>query len=132
MYIPHFSTHTITITIAIDADMDGMGDLEDSFPDDPAASVDSDGDGHPDRWNEGHSGSNSTTGLTLEAFPNDVGEWKEETGSASDYRLVRIVLGIAVAAFIVVIGILAVYLRGRDKYYDDHYHAAEYDDLDEA
>ena len=36
-----------------DADDDGVADDEDAFPNDPAASVDTDGDGMPDDWNEG-------------------------------------------------------------------------------
>jgi hypothetical protein len=36
-----------------DADDDGIPDSEDAFPNDPAASVDTDGDGMPDDWNEG-------------------------------------------------------------------------------
>jgi hypothetical protein len=45
--------------------------LGDAFPDDPAASVDSDGDGFPDEWNPGMSAENSTTDLRLDAFPED-------------------------------------------------------------
>jgi hypothetical protein len=39
---------------------------KDDFPDDPAASVDSDGDGYPDAWNQGKSQANSTSGLLLD------------------------------------------------------------------
>ena len=35
-----------------DADGDGVVDSLDAFPNDPAASVDSDGDGQPDDWND--------------------------------------------------------------------------------
>ena len=38
---------------AADTDGDGVSDEEDAFPDDPAASVDTDEDGLPDDWNEG-------------------------------------------------------------------------------
>ena len=34
-----------------DSDSDGVPDDEDAFPSDPAASIDTDGDGMPDYWN---------------------------------------------------------------------------------
>ena len=49
-----------------DSDGDGIKDAEDAFPDDPAASVDTDGDGMPDDWNEGYSAADSTTSLVLD------------------------------------------------------------------
>jgi len=58
-----------------DIDGDGVVDANDAFPDDPSASIDSDKDGHPDGWNPGETVDNSTTGLTLDAFPNDSDEW---------------------------------------------------------
>jgi len=54
-----------------DNDLDGMGDNSDDFPEDPAASFDSDGDGHPDQWNPGMTAVESSMGLTLDAFPFD-------------------------------------------------------------
>ncbi|MDC0464945.1 leucine-rich repeat domain-containing protein, partial [Pseudomonadales bacterium] len=67
-----------------DLDADGVPDDLDAFPDDVAASVDSDGDGNPDDWNEGYSEALSSTGLVVDsdddddnipddqdAFPND-------------------------------------------------------------
>jgi hypothetical protein len=54
-----------------DTDGDGVSNLQDAFPTDPAASVDSDRDGYPDAWNAGKRQSDSTTGLTLDAFPKD-------------------------------------------------------------
>ena len=44
----------------------------DAFPEDPAASLDTDHDGYPDKWNEGMNINHSTTGLRLDAFPNDL------------------------------------------------------------
>ena len=61
----------------MDTDKDGIGDNEDRFPNDPAASVDTDGDGYPDRWNRGETGKNTTTGLHLDAFPDDPLEWED-------------------------------------------------------
>ena len=63
---------------APDSDGDGVNDIKDAFPNDPAASVDSDGDGYPDYWNPGYSEVNSTTGLKLDAYPNDPNKWQKE------------------------------------------------------
>ena len=54
-----------------DSDTDGVSNTADAFPLDPAASVDTDQDGYPDAWNAGSSQADSTTGLTLDAFPQD-------------------------------------------------------------
>ncbi|TQV88006.1 hypothetical protein [Aliikangiella coralliicola] len=54
-----------------DTDGDGVLNTEDDFPDDPAASVDSDHDGYPDEWNAGYDANDSTTGLVLDSYPND-------------------------------------------------------------
>lgn len=56
-----------------DSDGDGVDDSEDVWPGDPAVSTDSDGDGHPDRWNPGMTSENSTTTppLRLDSHPMD-------------------------------------------------------------
>ncbi|MFL6600961.1 MAG: hypothetical protein ACJ8R9_06475, partial [Steroidobacteraceae bacterium] len=54
-----------------DSDGDGVPNTQDAFPLDPAASLDTDHDGYPDAWNPGKSQSDSTTGLTLDAYPQD-------------------------------------------------------------
>jgi formylglycine-generating enzyme required for sulfatase activity len=54
----------------LDSDGDGVRNRDDEFPDDAAASIDDDGDGYPDEWNEGRSELDSTTGLTLDIFPD--------------------------------------------------------------
>ncbi|MCH1554149.1 MAG: hypothetical protein L7S45_06100, partial [Luminiphilus sp.] len=41
------------VTAIADGDGDGIADADDAFPSDPAASVDTDGDGSPDDWNDG-------------------------------------------------------------------------------
>lgn len=48
-----------------DADGDGVPDRIDAFPDDPAASRDTDLDGDPDDWNEGKGAEDSTSNPTL-------------------------------------------------------------------
>ena len=52
----------------IDTDSDGVVDTSDAFPADPAASIDSDGDGQPDQWNlfKAAIDSTSTPALTLD------------------------------------------------------------------
>ncbi|HEY0681183.1 MAG TPA: hypothetical protein VGD45_02535 [Steroidobacter sp.] len=54
-----------------DSDGDGVTNTQDAFPLDAAASVDTDRDGYPDAWNAGRTQSDSTTGLTLDAYPQD-------------------------------------------------------------
>jgi hypothetical protein len=65
-----------------DLDKDGVPDEIDDFPDDPSASVDSDDDGYPDRWNPGKNQQDSTSNppLELDEFPNDPDEWKDTDG----------------------------------------------------
>jgi hypothetical protein len=64
-----------------DVDGDGVANTEDAFPLDGAASVDTDRDGYPDAWNAGKSQSDSTTGLTLDAFAQDSACWLAAHGS---------------------------------------------------
>jgi uncharacterized membrane protein len=54
-----------------DSDEDGYNNDVDAFPNDPAASLDSDSDGSPDHWNTGKSEVDSITYLHLDAFPDD-------------------------------------------------------------
>src|SRR6185295_19514665 len=64
-----------------DSDGDGVTNSLDAFPLDRAASVDSDHDGYPNAWNAGRSQADSTTGLTLDAFPTDAACWLAAHGS---------------------------------------------------
>ena len=64
-----------------DSDNDGVDNTQDAFPLDRAASVDTDRDGFPDAWNAGRTQADSTTGLTLDAFPNDTACWLAAHGS---------------------------------------------------
>jgi hypothetical protein len=79
-----FSLSTIFINInktesIIDADADMVSDEEDDFPYDPAASIDSDDDGYPDRWNPGKDQKDSTSDppLELDKFPYDPYEYED-------------------------------------------------------
>ncbi|WP_043319006.1 PQQ-binding-like beta-propeller repeat protein [Microbulbifer sp. HZ11] len=72
-----------TFTTDRDEDGDGVENLADHFPLDPAASLDSDGDGWPDSWNTGYSGSDSTSGLSLDAYPQDSACQEASQGSGS-------------------------------------------------
>jgi len=66
------------LIIKVEGDGDGITGGNDSFPTDPAASKDTDGDGYPDEWNsgKGHSDSTSKPPLELDAYPNDSARWK--------------------------------------------------------
>jgi hypothetical protein len=61
-----------------DSDLDGVPNAQDAFPTDPAASVDTDRDGYPDAL---VSGVPSTTGLQVDAFPQDSACWLVAHGS---------------------------------------------------
>ncbi len=60
-----------TYTPTDDSDNDLVLNSDDAFPLDAAASIDSDFDGSPDSWNEGYTEADSTTGLVLDAYPNN-------------------------------------------------------------
>jgi len=66
-----------------DSDGDGVTNTQDAFPLDRAASVDTDGDGYPDAWNAGRTQADSTTGLVLDAFPQDSACWLLAHGSGN-------------------------------------------------
>jgi hypothetical protein len=63
-----------------DSDSDGVTDGQDAFPNDPAASIDSDSDGYPDAWHIGMNEDNSTSdpALILDAFPSDADKYLPE------------------------------------------------------
>ncbi len=66
-----------------DSDNDLVLNINDAFPRDPSASVDTDNDGSPDNWNTGYSASGSTTGLTIDAYPEDPACFLESDGNGS-------------------------------------------------
>jgi len=63
-----------------DSDSDGIENTTDAFPQDIAASVDSDYDGYPDAWNIGSDENNSTTSLVLDSYPDDTACYLPEHG----------------------------------------------------
>lgn len=105
-----FSTYSPTE----DGDGDGVPFAEDAFPLDPAASVDTDGDDYPDAWNPGKTQADSTTGLTLDAFPNDSACHLASQGMPNDPTVCDVANGIP--AYIpnrVVLGDDEIYLFSR-------------------
>jgi len=63
--------------VGVDRDKDGVADLADAFPDDPAASVDTDGDGYPDGWNKTATSEQiAASPLIQDAHPKDPARWQ--------------------------------------------------------
>jgi hypothetical protein len=83
---PAFHLHTTSD----DVDGDGVLNPGDAFPADPAASEDTDGDAAPDVWNPGRGPGDSTTGLVLDAFPDDFACQIEShgVGGVCDFSLI--------------------------------------------
>jgi len=102
--------------IDIDDDNDGIPDWEDAFRLDPAASVDTDEDGYPDRWNEGRTGSDSTTGLRLDESPKDTDKYDKENKSKISWTtIVGVIFGILVLICVVVLIIYLVLVIRKKK-----------------
>ena len=64
-----------TVLASIHTDRDRVPDVKDDFPTDPSASIDTDGDGYPDRWNDGFVAGDSVWNLSIDAFPSDPNDW---------------------------------------------------------
>ena len=59
-----------------DSDLDLVDDALDAFPNDPAASEDTDGDGYPDAWNADATAEMiAASALVLDAFPENPDAW---------------------------------------------------------
>src|SRR5690554_143292 len=62
-----------------DRDGDGYLDQDDQFPDNYAAAIDADNDGHPDRWTLGCDDECvANSGLTLDMFPETAAAWQDD------------------------------------------------------
>ncbi len=90
-----------------DTDNDGVVDNVDAFPTDPAASIDSDSDKYPDSWNHGMSEDDSTTGLKLDAYPNDPNKFKseipeDETTQDNTFAIILVVIVIIILLLIAI------------------------------
>ena len=108
--------------IKVEGDGDGMMGDNDSFPEDPAASLDSDEDGYPDEWNEGMNRTDSTSmpQLELDAYPYNPDRWNGDDGghgsSGSDDRggtSAIVISMIIVVLVIIVIVVIVVFLMRR-------------------
>jgi hypothetical protein len=64
----------------LDNDGDGVLNRDDDFPNDRAASRDTDDDKYPDEWNVGYTRLDSTMGLSIDMFPFDRTEWIDSDG----------------------------------------------------
>ncbi len=91
-----------------DGDEDGIPNSVDDFPNDPAASIDSDEDGYPDEWNAGKMESDSLTGLSIDYYPNDPNKWEKEEKEDDSPSL-------GLMGAIAAIGIIAAMMRRRDR-----------------
>ena len=80
-----YSSEAFALKSANDTDGDFVDDDEDAFPNDPAASTDTDGDGMPDDWNPGYTARDSESGLVLDLDDdNDGYSDKEEEEAGTD------------------------------------------------
>ncbi|EHQ56736.1 subtilisin-like serine protease [gamma proteobacterium HIMB55] len=80
-----YSSEAFALKSANDTDGDFVDDDEDAFPNDPAASTDTDGDGMPDDWNPGYTARDSESGLVLDLDDdNDGYSDKEEEEADTD------------------------------------------------
>ena len=98
-----------------------MGLYIDAFPYDPAASLDSDGDGLPDRWNPGMGQLNSTSNppLELDPYPDDpdnVANKEDDDTEMPVSVLSWIVISLSLAVgILVVMGILSHVMTRRKQ-----------------
>ena len=79
-----YSSESFALKSANDTDGDFVDDDEDAFPNDPAASTDTDGDGMPDDWNHGYTARDSESGLVLDLDDDNDGysdKEEEEAGT---------------------------------------------------
>jgi len=90
-----------------DTDGDGVPNEDDDFPYDPAASVDLDGDGMPDKWNPGMGRSDSTSKprLEIDPYPEDPSNKVSTEKSSKTWLWISLVV-VTVTLIAVFIGIM--------------------------
>jgi hypothetical protein len=86
-----------------DGDNDGVIDSKDAFPTDAAASVDTDGDDYPDSWNPGKNKKDSTTGLSIDEYPNNQKRHTKDQKDSSQFIETLIIIVVVVTIIIVII-----------------------------
>jgi hypothetical protein len=97
----------------LDTDDDNVGDNKDDFPNDPAASLDRDDDGYPDKWNPGMSEDDSTTELKLDHYPDDPMKWKKEGFfDSTPIPLILLFILVPPILILILIGILVYLFKG--------------------
>jgi hypothetical protein len=121
---PVFSTIVLDTTepeVVEDKDEDGILDESDAFPEDPAASIDSDSDGYPDSWNPGKTQGHSTSGLTLDEYPSDplrhTLEIEDEDPKEATFETIPFLI-VPLIAIILLLVFLFVFWRSRKKAQD--------------
>jgi len=103
-----------------DNDFDGIQNADDAFPDDPSASIDTDGDHMPDKWNPGMNQSDSTSDPPLELDPNpddpdnippdDDGNETPSNGKSKTW-----IWASGIAAVVIVVAVAVVFLFHKKK-----------------
>jgi hypothetical protein len=93
-----------------DRDYYGVENSLDAFPDDGAASVDTDGDGYPDRWNDGRDMDDSQTGLKIDNYPEDPERngYEVEKNNGEMILLILILSSLIIIVILIVVMILVV------------------------
>ncbi len=102
-----------------DRDYDYVEDSLDAFPDDWAASVDTDGDGYPNRWNDRRDMDDSRTGLKLDNYPEDPERnGYEEKGDLGEKIIMILILCSLVVIALLIATMIAVILKDKFHYKD--------------
>jgi PKD repeat protein len=112
-----------TDPMKFDTDGDGVIDSTDAFPTDAAASIDADGDNYPDSWNPGKSEDDSTTGLKLDAHPNDPKRHTKET--TEDNYLFILILIICVTIILLIFASLKLFVLKSKRQHGDKLHSED-------
>ncbi len=96
-----------------DRDYDNVEDSLDAFPDDWAASVDIDGDGYPNRWNDGRDMDDSRTGLKLDNYPEDPERNGYEVEKSGERIILILILVSLIIIAILIIAMIVIIIKGR-------------------